>query len=163
MNNSYEILEILLKYIQKKGLTEKQCLINCNINTSFLTDWKKGRLKTPSYDKVLKLAEYLNIDFNLLFSGNKESVDVSLLADDEQELLAVYNSLSDIGKARLKERADALADFEKSAVQKHNRPENNINIQTVRVSARSFDNSPPRMVTGDFSDVLNAPDNTDEY
>ena len=69
MNNSQEILKILLQYIQKNGTTEKQCLTNCDINTSFLTDWKGGRLKNPSYDKIVKLAEYLNIDLNVLFLG----------------------------------------------------------------------------------------------
>ena len=39
----------------------------------------------------------------------------------------------------------------------------NDNLQTVLIAARSFDHHPPELVTGDFSDIINAPDATDEY
>ncbi len=91
MNSSYEILDILLQYIQKNGTTEKQCLIDCNINTSFLTDWKNGRLKNPSYDKIVKLAKYLNIDLNLLFLG-KEKLDIPNIT--HSNVGAIGNNLS---------------------------------------------------------------------
>lgn len=85
MNNSYEILDVLLQYIQKNGTTEKQCLIDCNINTSFLTDWKGGRLKNPSYDKIVKLAKYLNIDLNLLFLGEENQTNEQTVDEPEQK------------------------------------------------------------------------------
>lgn len=90
MNNSYDILDVLLQYIQKNGATEKQCLIDCNINTSFLADWKGGRLKNPSYDKIVKLAKYLNIDLNLLFLG--EESQTNELTADEPEQIKVRNN-----------------------------------------------------------------------
>lgn len=108
VNNSQAILEILLQYIQKNGTTEKQCLIDCNINTSFLTDWKGGRLKNPSYDKIVKLAGYLNIDLNLLFLGEINSQKFELV-DDERELLENYRQLSDDGKKEMSERAKQFA------------------------------------------------------
>ncbi|MDE6835189.1 MAG: hypothetical protein K2J39_13230 [Ruminococcus sp.] len=108
MNNSQAILSILLQYIQKNGTTEKQCLIDCNINTSFLTDWKGGRLKNPSYDKIVKLAGYLNIDLNLLFLGENNS-KTSELTDDEQELIESYRLLTDDSKEEASKRIEELA------------------------------------------------------
>lgn len=115
MNNSYEILDVLLQYIQKNGTTEKQCLIDCNINTSFLTDWKGGRLKNPSYDKIVKLAKYLNIDLNLLFLGEENQTNE--LTADEQELLKNYNKLTGEEKKKVVKDIEKLAD---GTVQKMN-------------------------------------------
>ena len=39
----------------------------------------------------------------------------------------------------------------------------NNNTETVLEASRSFDNQPPKLVTGDFSEIVNAPDATDEY
>ena len=95
MNNSQEILKILLQYIQKNGTTEKQCLTNCDINTSFLTDWKGGRLKNPSYDKIVKLAEYLNIDLNVLFLGTTNNKQEPFDENKKEEVSEKINVQSD--------------------------------------------------------------------
>lgn len=69
MNSSDEILNLLIHTIQSCNLTEKECLKATNINTSFLTDWKKGKIKAPAYDKIVKLAEYLDLSLDFLFLG----------------------------------------------------------------------------------------------
>ena len=92
MNNSKVILSILLQSIQKRGITEKDCLKSCGINTSFLTDWKTEKIKNPSIDKVVKLAIFLDLDLNeLLLGTNKNTL---CLSEDETRLLFIYNKLS---------------------------------------------------------------------
>ncbi|MCM1315544.1 MAG: hypothetical protein NC040_01600 [Muribaculaceae bacterium] len=72
---------------------------------------------------------------------------------DKQRLVKMYDLLTDMEKGEILGELKAMVKNRKS----------DIHIQTVRVVARSIDNAPPRMVTGDFSDILNAPDATDEY
>lgn len=69
MNTSEDILNILRNSIKSHGFTEKECLQATQINTSFLTDWKKGKIKAPSYDKIVKLAEYLQLSLDFLLRG----------------------------------------------------------------------------------------------
>lgn len=109
MNNSKTILSILLQNIQNKGITEKECLKMCSINTSFLTDWKSDKIKNPSIDKVVKLANFLDLDLNELLLGiNNHSHN---LTEDENSLLAIYNKLSSSDKTRVSERAETLAEL----------------------------------------------------
>ncbi len=58
-------LGTILSLIKEHHLTEKELLKQCDINTSF-TDWKNGRIKKPSYDKLLKIAQYFNVSLDYL-------------------------------------------------------------------------------------------------
>lgn len=108
VNNSQEILNIIMDYISKSEKNAKECLISCDINTSFLTDWKNGKIKTPSYDKIVKLAIFLNIDICWLFTGEKKS---SSLKNDEQELLKYYKKLPEREQVKLLSRAETLSEI----------------------------------------------------
>lgn len=105
MNNSQEILNILLQNIQRKGITEKACLNECNINTSFLTDWKNGRLKNPSYDKIVKISVFLNLDLNYVFGKISDSP-----SGREKELIRLFRLLPEEQQYRLLGRAELLAE-----------------------------------------------------
>lgn len=105
MNNSQEILNILLQNIQRKGITEKACLNECNINTSFLTDWKNGRLKNPSYDKIVKISIFLNLDLNYVFGKINDSP-----TKREIELLRLFRLLPEEQQFRLLGRAELMAE-----------------------------------------------------
>ena len=146
MNNSQEVLNIIMQYIAKSGKTAKECLISCDINTSFLTDWKSGKIKAPSYDKIIKLADFLDIDICWLFTGKEKSPS---LPEDKGRLLEMYDMLTDM------EKGEILGELKQMTKK--------INIHTAEIAARSTNNDPPKVVTGDFSDILNAPDSTDDY
>lgn len=105
MNNSQEILNILLQNIQRKGITEKACLNECNINTSFLTDWKNGRLKNPSYDKIVKISVFLNLDLNYVFGKISDSP-----TGREKELIRLFRMLPEEQQYKLLGRAELLAE-----------------------------------------------------
>lgn len=54
--NFYDTLRQIMKDMK---ITSKQLLENCNITTSLLTFWKKGKL--PQVDKLLNLHLYLKL------------------------------------------------------------------------------------------------------
>lgn len=132
MNNSQEILDIIMQYITKSGKTSKECLVSCGINTSFLTDWKNNKIKTPAYDKIVKLADFLSIDIGWLFTGEEKS---SSLPDDEFELLTYYKELPEREQMKLIGRASALAEVYKEQVEELKPPIISINCSQNRVSA----------------------------
>ena len=132
MNNSQEILDIIMQYITKSGKTSKECLVSCGINTSFLTDWKNNKIKTPAYDKIVKLADFLSIDIGWLFTGEEKS---SSLPDDEFELLTYYKELPEREQMKLIGRASALAEVYKEQVEEPKPPIISINCSQNRVSA----------------------------
>ena len=98
-----------MQHIQNKGFTEKECLKSCEINTSFLTDWKNEKIKNPSVDKIIKLAVFLDIDLYDLLLG--ETKQISNLTESEKNLLQIFNSLNDDDKIRVSERAIALSEL----------------------------------------------------
>ncbi len=109
VNNSKKMLEKILQNIQLTGITEKKCLKSCEINTSFLTDWKNEKIKNPSVDKIVKLAVFLKMDlYDLLLDKKAPAV---CLNESEIKLLNAYNNLSDEDKARVSERAETLAEL----------------------------------------------------
>lgn len=96
MNSSEKILEILITCIQEKGITEKECLIKCGINTSFFSVWKKQPNQKPSYDKVVTIAVYLDLDLNYLFLTQEEANRnhrIYTLNEKEDELLKRWRNL----------------------------------------------------------------------
>ena len=67
-------------------------------------------------------------------------------------------------KVRLLEMYDMLTDMEKGEILGElKQMTKKINIHTAEIAARSTNNEPPKVVIGDFSDILNAPDSTDDY
>lgn len=87
MNSSEDILNILRNSIKSQGFTEKECLQATQINTSFLTDWKKGKIKAPSYDKIVKLAVYLQLSLDFLLRGDaKQTTTLPIAAETNLEL-----------------------------------------------------------------------------
>lgn len=91
MDNAQISLDIILTGLKKHGLTEKQFLILCDINTSFLNDWKSGKVKFPSYDKMIRIAKVLNISLDYLLTG-EESLALAENVN-EMELLELYREL----------------------------------------------------------------------
>lgn len=132
---------------KEKGYSPTSVLQRLNISTSKLTAWKNGSMPNSSF--LLPISEFLEVSTDYLLTGKeKNSLEVKL-TDDEQEIVNIYRELTDLNKARLTERGQSLLEQQQ--------------MQSAYMVAKSTDNAPPRIVKGDFSDVLNAPDATDEY
>lgn len=107
MNDSQKILNIIIENVKKNNITEKECLLSCGINTSFLTDWKNNKVKSPSYDKLVKIALFLNIDLYELFLGQEKSSS-SELSEEEQKCIDLFSQLDTLDKGRILERMNCM-------------------------------------------------------
>ena len=110
---------------------------------SVMTAWKNGNINT---DIIPKLAHELEIPLELLFFGIEKKASLS---QDELNLLEMYEMLTDM------EKGEILGELKQMTKKVH--------IHTAEIAARSTNKEKPKTVTGDFSDILNAPDSTDDY
>lgn len=158
--------DIFTSICKEKGYSPTSVLQRLNISTSKLTAWKNGSMPNSSF--LLPISELLEVSIDYLLTGKEKSSSEVTLSPDEQKLLTYFKDLSDIDKGIVIGRAEALAESNKTSLKQ---PEKAIiseskdtpKLQRAYMVSRSTDNTPPRVVEGDFSDILNAPDATDEY
>ena len=62
------MFEVFEKYIKRKGLTIYKVAKDVGINPMCLYDWKNGKSK-PKYDKMLRIATYLDVSVTELMGG----------------------------------------------------------------------------------------------
>ena len=75
-----------LQAIQDKGVTPYNVSKNTKIATSTLSDWKNGK-SMPKYDKMVDIANYLEVDPEYLVSGCEKS-DIQIAAETDEEILS---------------------------------------------------------------------------
>lgn len=146
--------KIFTRLCNNNGLSPTETLKKMDLSTSKLTAWKNGSI--PNGTILLLISEFFNVSVDYLLTGEEKNSSEQKLSIDQQRLLHMYSLLSDMEKGEILGELKTLT--KDRIIEKQ---ENN--IQTVLVAARSFDNHPPELVTGDFNDILNAPDSTDEY
>lgn len=153
------ITERIFLILSQKKITQKDFSKQINVNEKTVSAWKKNN-SLPPLDKISDISDCLGVSIDYLLTGKEKNSPKLELKPDEQELLDNFNKLSERSKGRLLEKAENLVELEtKEKAEKENKP----HIETVFMAARSSDNHPPEIVTGDFSDILNAPDVTKEY
>lgn len=64
--------ELIKKARENKGITQQKLADDIGISRSYLADIEAGRYM-PSSEKLISLAEYLNIDLNLLKNDGNTS------------------------------------------------------------------------------------------
>lgn len=143
----------------QNGTTPTALALKLGLSKGNTSSWKKGG--NPSADILIKLADELNCTVDVLLGRKGKSVPSEELASDEQELITYYRKLDQRSQGVLLGRAETMAESQQTDTDKTTK--NASNITTSLVYSRSTDNMPPRTVIGDFSDILNAPDATDEY
>lgn len=154
-------MDILDRITKLLGNREQKELTNyLGLNNVAFSEWKSG--KSKSYRKYLiEIAEFFNVSIDYLVYGKEKNSSAEELTADEQELIKYYRQLDDKSQGVLLGRAETMAESQQKITEKPTK--NAPYITTSLVYSRSKDNMPPRTVTGDFSDILNAPDATDEY
>lgn len=134
-----------LKHIcDKKGLKVTPTVLSCGGTKGVLSGWKKGVF--PNSEIVMNLSVLLNVPTDTLLFGEKKSLSLS---EDKVNLLEMYDMLTDM------EKGEILGELKQMTKK--------IRIHTAEIAARSTNNEQTKTVTGDFSDILNAPDSTDDY
>ena len=99
---------------------------------SVLTAWKHGKIDV---DVVSKLSLELNVSLEHLILGKENSLSISRLSKDEQELVTYYNKLPPLEKIKLVARAEAIADIYEEQVEDSKPPILSIYCSDNRVSA----------------------------
>lgn len=68
--NMWQKIEILIK---ERGLTQYSLAKKMNVTTSVITDLKKGRIKKPSFELMVKIADALDISLDFFREGSEEN------------------------------------------------------------------------------------------
>lgn len=91
--NSGRMLKQILNAIEQRRISEKECLVKSQVNTSFLSDWKNGKIKSPPFDKIYRIARFLNLSLDLLADNTPPP---SQLPEPEQFLLNGFRQLDQL-------------------------------------------------------------------
>lgn len=108
--NFYENLKSIC---DSKGLKITPTVLQCGGTKGVISGWKRGVF--PNSEIVMQLSVLLNVPSDVLLFGEGKSSS-SGLTEDEQELLQLYNELSEKDRTRVMERAKTLHDL---AEEKH--------------------------------------------
>lgn len=93
--------EIFEKLLHEKGITAYKVSKETNIGRSTFTDWKNGR-SVPGTDKLIKIAEFLNVSVEYLKTGKEsDKQDIPPLMPEQFELLELYSKLKDEQKTAI--------------------------------------------------------------
>lgn len=95
----------LITACKTRDISLSALLVKCNLSKSFGTFWKKG--KYPTLDVAAALSEELNVSMDYLTFGCEAK-----LTQEQQFLVNLFSQLSDIGQAKLLERAKTLVELE---------------------------------------------------
>ena len=90
------VRDAALKAIDEKGTTKAECARACGIAPTFFTEWENGKIKSPGFDKVFKIYQYLGLSLDTLSSSDHSVDEIPQaeppirLAADESEILRLY-------------------------------------------------------------------------
>ena len=82
----------ILSLIDNSGLTDKQILkeLDLSSTSTLITDWRRGKSKSPTIKHILKIAYFFNVSTDYLLTGKENHKDLS---KEEQEWLSLYDQL----------------------------------------------------------------------
>lgn len=87
-----ESANIITSLIKSQKTSVKTMLEECKLSKSVIDNMKTGSM--PSADKMLIIANYLNVTVDYLLTG-KELSNKKDLTEDEMLLLSLYNNFED--------------------------------------------------------------------
>ncbi len=110
-----DILQNITEAAKNKGLTLTEIERACGFSKSSMRKWSEN---IPSIEKILKVADCLDVSVDSLLRAEK-TFAVEQLRADEQRLLGYYSKLSDIDKGVIIGRAEQLAELEAAQAAKN--------------------------------------------
>ena len=107
--------EIYQRLLDKKGVKNSDVARATGISNMTLSDWKRGK-SVPKYDKMRKIAEYLNVSAYYLMTGTEKNyseydaiLDARISEDAElKEAIKKYYSLDSQKKKHILDTIDLL-------------------------------------------------------
>lgn len=88
-----DYLQIIDMKLKEKNISARKMLLDLHLSNNLITKRKKGNV--PSMDKIIAIAEYLNVPVSYLL-GEVQAFE--LLPDDEQNFLKNYRQLDNTCK-----------------------------------------------------------------
>lgn len=105
------IINRIVELLKSNGTSQADLCNYINIKYNVFTTWKTRETDPPA-KYLVQICEFLDITLEYLLTGKEKNSLKGNLSNDEQELLLIYKGLSDINKAKVKERATVLAELE---------------------------------------------------
>lgn len=90
-------IELIKNLANKKGLSITKLEVACGFGNGTIGKWTK---QSPSCDNLYKVANYLGVSIDYLYTGKEKSLSPEL-SEDKQRLLDMYNLLTDIEKGEI--------------------------------------------------------------
>lgn len=106
-----DIMNRIIELLQAKGANQADLCKHLGVKNNVLTTWKT-RGTDPPTKYLVQICDFLDVTLEYLLTGQNQKQPEIHLTDDERELLESYGTLSDINKARVRERAVTLAELE---------------------------------------------------
>ena len=100
-----DIVDRIQALVDEKGLSIAALERNTGLSNGIIKKWKK---QSPSCDRVVTIANYLNTSIQYLILGTVETKE---LAFDAQQLLDYYNRLDKMEKGIVLGKAETLAEL----------------------------------------------------
>lgn len=91
MRSSQEIREQIIILLKEKNKSVNKMLNDCGCNTNLLQDMKSGKM--PSADKIVTIAQYLEVSTTHLMGMEKQSEDSLIISE-----IAINKELSELIK-----------------------------------------------------------------
>lgn len=76
----YENFEKLLK---ERGLKASDVSHGTGLSSTFFTEWKKGKSKSPKPENLQKIADYFGVSLDYLTTGKESALKMDSLYTDE--------------------------------------------------------------------------------
>lgn len=100
-----DIVDRIQALVNEKGISIAALERNTGLSNGIIKKWKK---QSPSCDKIITIANYLNVSIEYLILGTPDTKALDL---DAQKLLNYYNQLDKMEKGIVLGKAEALAEI----------------------------------------------------
>ena len=90
-------IDLIKELAKNKGLSIAKLEAICDFGNGTIGKWTK---QSPSCDNLYKVADYLGVSIDYLYTGKEKSLS-SELSEDKQRLLNMYDLLTDIEKGEI--------------------------------------------------------------
>lgn len=129
-----DIVDRIKTLVDEKGLTIAALERNTGLSNGIIKKWKK---QSPSCDKIIAIANYLNTSIEYLVLG---TVAAKGLALDAQQLLEYYNRLDKMEKGMVLGKAETLAELAAERAAKERAAEQT--QKAIKIAAPAADEQP---------------------
>ena len=139
------IIDNVLSLMKASNINQNELCDYLHFGTSTMSNWKI-RGTDPPAKYIIPICEFLNISPEQLLTGKKTTHVVPELSENEQELIAIYNQLSDLSKERVLERAKVL--FELETEKEEKQQEQTITITSTKLTSKSISKNAFKGISG---------------